>query len=76
MNSVNTLNNLISLTNISLSPPPVEKVNQKIKNIFDRNILTNDNNYLDKKKIYLGEKKYNYNLKNEENKAVQKIYCI
>ena len=62
---INTLNNLISITNISLSPPE-EKINQKIKNIFDRNILINNNN-LDKKIIYLGEQKCNYNFKNEEN---------
>ena len=62
---MNSYNNLLGLTNLALSPTLNRKNrNANIKNIFDKNIIINNNNF-DKKIIFLG-KDYNNNY-NEDN---------
>ena len=67
---LNSFNNLLGLTDISLSPGSIRK-NTNVKNIFDKNIIINNNNY-DKKIIFLGDKNYNFNYNDDKNiKIVQ-----
>ena len=62
---LNSLNNLLGLNDISLSPGSMRK-NGNVKNIFDKNIIINNNNY-DKKIIFLGDKNYNFNYNDDKN---------
>ena len=62
---LNSLNNLLGLNDISLSPGSMRK-NGNAKNIFDKNIIINNNNY-DKKIIFLGDKNYNFNYNDDKN---------
>ena len=62
--------NLLGLNDISLSPSSSRKNgnNINIKNIFDKNIIINNNNF-DKKIIHLGDKEYkNYKYTEDKDK--------
>ena len=68
---MNSYNNLLGITNITLSPQTNRKNrNDDVKNIFDKNIIINNNNY-DKKIIFLGDNEYkNYKYRYNDDKNV------
>ena len=68
---MNSFQNMLGLTNVSLSSSSYrKKKNAKINNIFDKNIIINNNNF-DKKIIFLGEKDYDFNKDNKNMKLAQ-----
>ena len=72
---MNSFNNILGLSSITLSPNANglnrnRNTNTNIKNIFDKNIIINNNNF-DKKIIFLGGEN-NYNYEDDTNQKIAK----